>query len=136
VSAAATPPAPRVGVGAFIRHADGRLLLVKRKRAPEAGCWGLPGGKVEPRETCADAVVREIAEELGVAITLGGLHALSELIDADGQYHWLAPIYAATITHGEPQVCEPDALADWGWFDTEAPPSPLTQATRDALAVR
>jgi len=109
---------------------------VKRKRAPEADCWGLPGGKVEPGETCADAVVREIAEELGVAINLEGLHCISELIDPDGQFHWLAPIYAATITHGDPQVCEPDALADWGWFTVEAPPSPLTQATRDALAVK
>jgi 8-oxo-dGTP diphosphatase len=62
---------PRVGCGAAIL-VDGRILLVRRTGAPEAGRWGLPGGKVDPFETVAAATAREVAEELGVAIEAGG----------------------------------------------------------------
>ncbi|MCT7919676.1 NUDIX domain-containing protein [Burkholderia pseudomallei] len=58
---------PRVGCGAAIVR-DGRILLIKRKRAPEAGCWGLPGGKVDWLEPVERAVCREIEEELGIAL--------------------------------------------------------------------
>ena len=60
---------PGVGCGAAIVR-DGRLLLVKRKRPPEAGCWNLPGGKVDFGERVEDAIVREIAEETGLKIAL------------------------------------------------------------------
>ena len=53
-----------VGVGAVVLR-DGRLLLLLRRKAPEAGCWSIPGGKVEFGETCAHAVLRELSEETG-----------------------------------------------------------------------
>jgi 8-oxo-dGTP diphosphatase len=42
---------------------DDKVLLVKR---PE-GVWALPGGKIEPGETTAQAAVREVLEETGIA---------------------------------------------------------------------
>ncbi|MFJ8055519.1 (deoxy)nucleoside triphosphate pyrophosphohydrolase [Streptomyces sp. NPDC096142] len=46
---------------------DGRLLAARRSAPPElAGRWELPGGKVEPGERPEAALVRELAEELGV----------------------------------------------------------------------
>ena len=36
---------PRVGVGAVIKDDQDRILLVLRKRAPEAGYWSLPGAR-------------------------------------------------------------------------------------------
>ena len=65
--------APRVGCGALIQDANNRILLVKRLRDPEAGCWGFPGGKVDFGETVEAAICREITEELGISITLTGL---------------------------------------------------------------
>lgn len=51
---------------------DGRLLACRRTRPPEAaGRWELPGGKVEPGESPAAALAREIAEELGVEVEVG-----------------------------------------------------------------
>ncbi|WP_197321390.1 NUDIX hydrolase [Saccharomonospora sp. NB11] len=55
-------------VGGIVFDADGRLLLVLRGHAPSQGLWSLPGGRVEVGETDAEAVVRELAEETGLAV--------------------------------------------------------------------
>jgi ADP-ribose pyrophosphatase YjhB (NUDIX family) len=126
-------PRARVGVGAFITDDEGRLLLVKRLRAPEAGYWGLPGGKVDFGETLTEAVAREILEELGVVIRVEALICIVDQIDLEAQTHWVAPSYRATILEGEPSNREPLALGDVGWFALDALPAPLTLATRRAL---
>lgn len=60
-----------VVAGALI--CDGALLVAQRERPPElAGLWELPGGKVAPGETEPQALVRELREELGVEVTVGG----------------------------------------------------------------
>jgi ADP-ribose pyrophosphatase YjhB (NUDIX family) len=125
----------RVGIGcgaAILR--DGRLLLVKRRRAPEAGCWSLVGGKVDFLERTEDAVVRETLEEVGVEVTLGPLLCLVQTIGIDGQ-HWVSPVYRASIKAGEPVNREPDKIAAIGWFAFDDLPAPLALAARDAIAV-
>lgn len=124
----------RVGCGAFITDDQGRLLLVKRCRNPEADHWGLPGGKVDFLEPVPDTIRREIAEELGVAIELTGLLCVVDQIDPAGPSHWVNPVHRARIVAGEPRVMEPDAMADWGWFTLDALPAPLTISTRTAVA--
>jgi 8-oxo-dGTP diphosphatase len=59
---------PRVVVAGAVLD-RGRLLAARRTAPPAlAGRWELPGGKVEPGERVADALVRELREELGVTV--------------------------------------------------------------------
>src|ERR1700751_2623495 len=60
-------------VGAVVKDGQGRLLLIKRGHAPGAGLWSLPGGRIEPGETDAEALVREVREETGLAVEAGHL---------------------------------------------------------------
>lgn len=54
---------------AIIRDASGRVLVNKRQHGkPFAGKWEFPGGKIEPGESAAQALVRELDEELGISI--------------------------------------------------------------------
>jgi 8-oxo-dGTP diphosphatase len=55
-------------VGAVVHDAAGRLLLIRRGHDPSAGMWSVPGGRLEAGEHEADAVVREVAEETGLAV--------------------------------------------------------------------
>ena len=126
------PPRPRVGCGAAILDGHGRILLVQRKRQPEAGHWGQPGGKLDWGESSRACAEREILEELGITVVAGPVLCVTDMIGQDA--HWVAVTYRADDCVGEPAIQEPEALADWGWFPLDALPSPLTAATLDAVA--
>ena len=95
-------------VAAVIRDDMGRVLLAQRpqhKRHPLQ--WEFPGGKVEVGEAPADALARELDEELGVT-----LHSASPLIRVTQRYDYgdiLLDVYTAGC-HGEPHGHEGQAL--------------------------
>ena len=61
-------PNVRVAVAILLRS-DGRVLLAQRMAGtPYPGYWEFPGGKLEAGESAYDALVRELAEELGIAV--------------------------------------------------------------------
>lgn len=125
---------PQAACGAAIRDGEGRLLLVQRLTAPEAGCWGLPGGKIDFGEPAKVATAREISEELGITITIGEIACLTETIGADDGQHWVAPVYHATIATGTPMLMEPDKHGGWNWFALDDLPDALTTPTQQFLA--
>lgn len=122
---------PRAGCGAAIVR-DGRILLVRRLRPPEAGCWSLPGGKIDPGEPHEEAIRREVMEELGIRLAETRLLCVVDLM-ADGQ-HWVSPVRLATAFEGEPRNVEPEKHAAIGWFALDALPAPLSAAARSAAA--
>jgi len=60
----------RVSADVILRDAHGRILLVDPKYKPD---WNLPGGMAEANEPHADAVRRELREELGLDLHVGEL---------------------------------------------------------------
>jgi ADP-ribose pyrophosphatase YjhB (NUDIX family) len=60
-------------VGGLTFDEEGRLLLVQRANEPGRGLWSVPGGRVEPGEDDAAALVREMAEETGLVVLPGDL---------------------------------------------------------------
>lgn len=66
-------PAVTTDIAVFTQRAEGlSLLLIRRKGEPFAGLWALPGGFLEPGETIEEGAVRELREETGVTVPLGG----------------------------------------------------------------
>jgi 8-oxo-dGTP diphosphatase len=125
---------PRLGCGAAI-VVDGRILLIRRLTDPEAGCWGLPGGKVDLYETAAAATEREIREELGLAIEASSLLCVVDQIDRTRGEHWFAAVYLVTRFTGDPAIARPDKHGGLGWFALDATPDALTRPTIVALRV-
>ena len=80
----------RQQVVAAIILRDGLILVAQRQSGVHAGKWEFPGGKVEPDETPAVALVREIDEEFGVEIAVGELFAEVEFSVAGRGYLLLA----------------------------------------------
>jgi mutator protein MutT len=64
--------APRDGASIAV-FKDRKVLLVKRGRAPFAGLWSLPGGKIESGETPRQAACRELKEETGIEAEVEGI---------------------------------------------------------------
>ena len=93
-------------VGAAIR--DGERLLVARRSARMSNPlkWEFAGGKLEPGESPQQALVREIEEELGLIIEVGGFIARGEV--ALEARDIILDIYEARITGGSLTLAEHD----------------------------
>jgi len=99
------PGHPLVGVAAVIFD-DASVWLARRNQEPSRGLWSLPGGLVELGEGHLEALARELREELGIAITVGGLAGVYDKIfhDPEGrvQYHYVVVDYWGWISQGQP----------------------------------
>ncbi|MDP9836673.1 ADP-ribose pyrophosphatase YjhB (NUDIX family) [Neorhizobium huautlense] len=125
---------PGVGCGLIIQRADGKVLLYRRVKAPEAGHWNIVGGKVDQMEHSSEAARREAEEETGLKIgAVDFLCTIEALVEADRQ-HWISMIYVAREFSGEPQLTEPDKLSEKGWFDLSDLPQPLSMFSEQAFA--
>jgi ADP-ribose pyrophosphatase YjhB (NUDIX family) len=112
------PDRPFLAVSAAIIR-DGRVLVVRRARAPADGIFSLPGGVVEAGETLRTAVIREVREETALEIEPVALAGHREFIqrDENGQIkrHFVILAFAARWLGGEPVLNE--ELAEWRWIE-------------------
>ncbi|HGE2196674.1 NUDIX domain-containing protein [Pseudomonas aeruginosa] len=122
----------RIGCGAAIIE-GGKILLLKRRRTPESGHWGIPGGKVDWMEPVEHAVCREVQEETGLTLKDIKLIGIVDQLDKDKCEHWIAVVYIANAFTGAPRILEPEKHKEMGWFDLRDLPQPLTQATKNTL---
>ncbi len=99
-------------VGAVVTDGQGRLLMIKRGHAPGAGLWSIPGGRIEPGETDAEALVREMLEETGLAVEVGRLIGSVRRPGLDGAVIDIRD-YAATVTGGTLRPGDDAADARW-----------------------
>lgn len=90
---------------------DGRVLIAQRPPGKEmAGLWEFPGGKVESDETPETALIRELAEELGIQVSEACLAPFTFASHAYAQFHLLMPLYVCRRWSGVPTAKEHSAL--------------------------
>src|SRR4051812_36486980 len=99
-------------VGAIVHDAGGRLLVIRRGHPPGEGLWSLPGGRVEPGETDAEALVRELAEETSLRVEPGRLVGSMEYVGPAGLTYDIRD-YAAIVTGGT--LAAGDDASDARW---------------------
>ncbi len=112
-------PTALLVVAVALERADGRILMQQRPPGKaHAGLWEFPGGKVEPGETPRAALVREVNEELAVALDPAALEPACFADDAGGEGRPAIVIllYTARGWTGDPQAMEGGACA---WFTRE-----------------
>jgi ADP-ribose pyrophosphatase YjhB (NUDIX family) len=94
-----------IGVGAIILRGD-EVLLIQRGREPAYGEWSVPGGLVEVGESLADAVRREVLEEVGLDVAVGDLVVVLDRVihDPEGRvhYHYVLLDFLCAWIEGEP----------------------------------
>ena len=129
-------------VGAALVDGD-RVLVAQRSGGPYDGCWEFPGGKVEPGEEELAALVREIGEELGVAVVpqaflgevvldgvvAGGLPGASTLRVWSARVETGSEVTAHE--HSELRWLTADELESLDWIPADRP---LLPAVRSSLA--
>jgi len=98
-----------IEVSAALIFRDGRLLIAQRHaKSHLGGLWEFPGGKREAGETFEQCLVREIREELGVEISVGGL--FEDIAHAYPEKTVHLRFFTCKLLAGEPQPLDCAAL--------------------------
>lgn len=122
------PGAPHLQVVCALIEERGRVLVARRSAQQSLPLkWEFPGGKIEPGETEAEALVREIREELGIEIDVGG--NLRSTTHAYPEFSLTLHPRRCRLTSGHPTAhehasiawCTPDELRKLDWASADIP---------------
>lgn len=90
---------------------DRRVLIAQRPEGKAmAGLWEFPGGKIEAGETPEEAIIRELAEELGISTRSACLAPLAFASHPYENFHLLMPLFVCRKWEGFPRAIEHAAL--------------------------
>jgi 8-oxo-dGTP diphosphatase len=126
-------------VAAALVNGDGHVLLAQRPAGKTmAGLWEFPGGKVVPGETPEAALIRELAEELGIDVRARDLAPLTFASHSYPDFHLLMPLYACREWSSVPTPREGQRLVwvrpgDLGDYPMPPADKPLIAVLRDLL---
>jgi 8-oxo-dGTP pyrophosphatase MutT (NUDIX family) len=93
------PGFPRVAARAVILH-DDRLLLVNAWPGGRSDLWCAPGGGVEAGQSLPETLIREVAEETGLAVTVGAPCLVNEFHDPRTGFHQVEVFFRCTLRGG------------------------------------
>ena len=127
-------PLLMVGAATLIVDSGNRLLLMKRS---DSGCWGPPGGAVEPGEAVETAARREVREETGLEVgemVLFGVFSGPEFFyrypNGDEVYNVII-VYQTRNWRGEVHLNEEHT--EWHWFAAADIPENISPPMRLAI---
>ena len=129
----------RLVVAGVLQDSRSRILLARRPEGKAtAGLWEFPGGKVDEGESPEAALIRELGEELGIAVDMKDIWPLTFASHSYQDFHLLMPLYGCREWKGDPQPLEHSALAWVRWEDVpnyDMPPAdaPLIPVLRALL---
>ena len=138
-----TPQSVILVVAVALVDPEGRVLIAQRPDGKSmAGLWEFPGGKVEAGERPEDALIRELREELGIAVKEACLAPFTFASHTYGGFHLLMPLYICRRWDGTPRPLEHaalkwvrprDLMADRDAYPMPAADLPLIPMLRDLL---
>jgi ADP-ribose pyrophosphatase YjhB (NUDIX family) len=107
-------------VGGIVTDHRGRFLLIRRGHEPDRGRWSIPGGKVEPGESDAEATAREVLEETGLPVEVGAFVGAVERDGPGGVVYLVRDYRCAPARDADlDAVRAGDDADDVGWFTAQ-----------------
>ena len=115
-------------IAAVIKNNEGKFFIAKRKEGKSlAGKWEFPGGKIEPKESPSDALMREIREELCIEIVVGEKimtiqHKYPDYLLTMHTFFCFSETSVITMTeHTDYEWCIPSSLDKFDWLEADIP---------------
>ena len=124
-------------VACALINSEARVLLAERPAGrPMAGLWEFPGGKVEEGERPEQTLIRELREELGIAIEESWVSPLTFASHTYPTFHLLMPLYTCRRWNGavDPQESQrvawvrPDEIDSYKMPEADLPLLPHLEA--------
>lgn len=101
IMADVSPLPYKISTLVYLENQQGEILLMQRRKAPNAGLWSPIGGKLEMAtgESPFEAARREVAEEIGLTVADSGLHLFAMIAEKgyEATGHWLMFMFAAHV---------------------------------------